>query len=237
MVWSLLCVLGAAAGVALALPPRPRPPLAGRAAPHAAAERSWRTPAVALAAGVGGWVVVGGAVGVATGVLVSVASWRVLARAEPAVVRREREEVARDLPHLVDLFAVTLHAGAEPLDGLERACAALPGAAARRLVPVLDRARLGAAPAQTWAAVADDEALASLGRTMARSLRTGASVVESVEQLADELERGLAAAAEDRAHRVGVLAAVPLGVCLLPAFLLIGIVPTVAGLFAELAVG
>jgi hypothetical protein len=39
---------------------------------------------------------------------------------------------------------------------------------------------------------------------------------------------------EDKARRVGVLAAVPLGLCLLPAFLLIGIVPVVAGLLTAL---
>lgn len=177
---------------------------------------------------------VGGSAGIAAGLLVALVSWRTLSRAEPAAVRREREEVARELPHLVDLFAVTLLAGADPIDGLARACEALPGPAARRLAPVLDRARLGAAPSETWGAVAEDEALASLGRAMTRSLRTGASVVETVEQLADELEREVAAAAEDRARRVGVAAAVPLGVCLLPAFLLIGIVPTVAGLLASI---
>ena len=36
----------------------------------------------------------------------------------------------RELPHLVDLFAATLRAGAAPGDGLAVVCAALPGAAA-----------------------------------------------------------------------------------------------------------
>ena len=39
--------------------------------------------------------------------------------------------------------------------------------------------------------------------------------------------------AEDAARRVGVAAAIPLGVCLLPAFMLLGVVPTVASLFAS----
>ena len=43
------------------------------------------------------------------------------------------------------------------------------------------------------------------------------------------------ARAEDAARRVGVAAAVPLGVCLLPAFLLLGVVPTVASLFGSVA--
>ncbi|MCW2792983.1 MAG: type secretion system protein, partial [Nocardioides sp.] len=40
---------------------------------------------------------------------------------------------------------------------------------------------------------------------------------------------------EDRARAVGVKAALPLGLCLLPAFVLIGIVPLVAGLLTTLA--
>jgi hypothetical protein len=42
------------------------------------------------------------------------------------------------------------------------------------------------------------------------------------------------AEAHDRARRVGVVAALPLGLCLLPAFMLLGIVPTVASLLSEL---
>jgi hypothetical protein len=40
---------------------------------------------------------------------------------------------------------------------------------------------------------------------------------------------------EDQARAVGVKAAVPLGLCLLPSFLLIGVVPVVIGLLRSLA--
>ncbi len=142
----------------------------------------------------------------------------------------------RTLPHLVDLFASTLRAGAEPVAGLAQVCAALPGPAAdapgagRRAGPVgrVGCRRLGRRSP-------DDEALAPLARAMVRSQTSGASVVQTVERLADELERESLARAEDAARRVGVSAAVPLGVCLLPAFLLLGVVPTVASLFGSVA--
>ena len=60
-------------------------------------------------------------------------------------------------------------------------------------------------------------------------------MVAAVERLADELARTARADVEDRARAVGVKAAVPLGLCLLPAFLLLGIVPLVAGLMSTLA--
>jgi Flp pilus assembly protein TadB len=143
--------------------------------------------------------------------------------------------VARTLPHLVELYAATLRAGSEPVAGLARVCAALPGPAADRLAPVVEHARWGAGGVEAWRAVERDDELAPLVRAMVRSHSSGASVVEAVERLADELERELLARAEDAARRVGVAAAMPLGVCLLPAFLLLGVVPTVAAMFASVA--
>jgi hypothetical protein len=42
------------------------------------------------------------------------------------------------------------------------------------------------------------------------------------------------AAAEERARSVGVRAALPLGLCLLPAFVLLAVVPIAAGLLEPL---
>jgi pilus assembly protein TadC len=69
---------------------------------------------------------------------------------------------------------------------------------------------------------------------MARAQRSGAPVATTVQRLADELAASARAEVEDRARAVGVKAAVPLGVCLLPSFLLLGIVPMVAGLVSGL---
>ncbi len=194
-----------------------------------------RRPVVVVGVGVGAWLFVGGPLGPVAGVASAALAWRVLARVEPASARREREEVHRTLPHLIDLFASTLRSGADPVAGLAQVCAALPGPASRRLAPVVEQARWGVAGVEAWAAVADDEALSPLARAMVRSQTSGASVVRTVERCADELERESLARAEDAARRVGVSAAVPLGVCLLPAFLLLGVVPTVASLFGSVA--
>ena len=222
-----------AVAVLLLVPPRPRWPSPARA-PVRPTPRQWR-PLLAVLAGTAAALLLGGPAGAVAGLVATPVTWVVLARAEPAAVRREREEAARDLPHLVGLLASTLRAGAAPADGLVAVCAALPGAGARRLAGVVDRLRLGLAPEELWATLGTDPVLSPLGRTLARSQASGASVVEAVERLADDLGRASLASVEDRARRVGVKAAVPLGLCLLPAFLLIGIVPTVAGLLATLA--
>lgn len=232
MTWVAAALVGL--GVVVALPP----PVRGIG--QDASERPPRgavslRPVAALGAGLAAWAFVGGPLGPVVGMGSTLGAWLVLARAEPGGLRREREAVARELPHLVDLFASTLRAGAEPMAGLEAVCRALPGPAADRLAPVVDQGRWGAPTEEVWRSVSDDEALAGLARAMVRSESSGASVVDVVERLADELEAEGLAAAEDAARRVGVSAAIPLGVCLLPAFLLIGVAPTVAALLTSIA--
>jgi pilus assembly protein TadC len=68
-----------------------------------------------------------------------------------------------------------------------------------------------------------------------RAHRSGSSVTHEVARLADELDRRTQTSVEERARAVGVKAAVPLGVCLLPSFLLIGVVPLVVGLLRSLS--
>lgn len=239
---TLVAAAAAMAAVLMAWPrasrlladPRVVRPRGAAASEHQGRRRpaALRRLVVAAAAGVGAWLVLGGTVGLVAAGPVGLLALVVLRRAEPAAVRREREEAARELPHLVSLLAATLRAGAAPLDGLATATAALPGPAARRVAPMLEAVRFGGS-LSGLDALLDDDVLAPLARSLARAERSGSSVVDAVEQLADELEREAGAAAEDAARRVGVAAAVPLGVCLLPAFLLIGIVPTVAGLLSE----
>lgn len=242
MTW--IAIACAVAASVLALPATPRLPrfatMAGPAAPGApggAADTGGSGLRLVAAIGVGGgaWLLVGGVAGVAAGLVAALGARHVLAGVESSAARREREEVERTLPHLVDLFAATLRAGAEPIAGLARVCEALPGPAADRLAPVVQRSHWGAGGTEAWAAVEDDDALAPLARAMVRSHVSGASVVRTVERLADELARESYSRAEDAARKVGVSAAVPLGVCLLPAFMLLGVVPTVASLFGTIS--
>jgi Flp pilus assembly protein TadB len=193
----------------------------------------WRWLIAALAGGAG-FTFVGGRAAPLAAAVVAVATWWFIGRTESPSERRLRREVRRDLPHLVDLLAAALRGGATPAAGVRMACGALPGAAADRLVAVTDRLELDVDPERVWMTLADDLDLAPLGRALARSHRTGAGVVSTIEKLADELGRSATAQVEERARAVGVRAALPLGLCLLPSFLLLGIVPLVVSMLSEL---
>ena len=113
-------------------------------------------------------------------------------------------------------------------------CVALPGPAADSLAVLPPRIALGVDPAGVWRALEADAVLAPLGapwpgqRARANpSPRRSTGSVPSWPPAPGPRPR--------RTRQVGVRAAVPLGLCLLPSFLLLGIVPVVAGLVAELA--
>lgn len=233
-----LPVVCAALAAALVVPPRAR--LAARVEPAPVPTSGWlhrhRLLWSALA-GLGALLFLGGPLAPVAAVGASAGTWVVVGRAEPADVRRRRAEVRRDLPHLVELFAATLRSGAAPADGVAVVATALPGAAADRLAGVGARLALGLDPVEVWSGLAEDPELGRLGRALARAQASGAPVVPAVERLADDLARAGRAATEDRARAVGVKAALPLGLCLLPAFVLIGIVPLVVALLAALDLG
>ncbi len=233
--WLAIGSAAAAASLAVPLRPRLRAPAPATGARTAGTGMLRHRPLWCLLAGLGGTLFVEGRAGPVVGLLVAVGAWVAIGRAEPPAVRRRREQVRRDLPQLVGLLASTLRGGAAPGEAVAVVCEALPGPAADRLARVTARLALGVDPVQVWEGLAEDPELAPLGRSLARAHATGASVVRSVERLADELAHRASADVEERARAVGVKAALPLGLCLLPAFVLIGIVPLVAALLSTLA--
>jgi Flp pilus assembly protein TadB len=238
---SLLLGLLVGAVVLAAGSPRPRLPTALRAggnaparptgSPHATspAEPGWSRAAAATGAAVMVWVVVGGTAGLLLGGGTGVGTWLVLGRMEHPSVRRRRERLEADLPHAVDLMAACLAGGQAPGAAVAHIAASVPAPMSDELALVGARVRLGLDPVTVWRDLGRHPQLGPLGRAVARALDSGASVAEAMARLAEELRREARAGVEARARSVGVKAALPLGVCLLPAFVLVGVVPLVVG--------
>lgn len=162
------------------------------------------------------------------GLLVALLAWWWLGHSSE---RPQQSGEGHDLAHVVALMVGPLRAGAAPATALRQATEALPGPAAQRLAEPLALLGVGVDPDTVWRQVASDPVTGELGRALLRAQRSGAAIGPTVERLAAELAEASAAALEDRARTVGVRAAVPLGLCLLPAFLLVGVVPLAVGLF------
>ena len=185
---------------------------------------------------VGTWALLGGVVGTVAGPLAGVVAWTVLGRAEDPSLARRRERLAEELPIGVDLLASCLDAGAAPEAALRTVARALGGPVEEELLAVHARLGLGVDPATVWRDLGRHPQLGPLGRTVSRAYDSGASVAGAVRGLAAELRERAEAEVEARARSIEVKAAAPLGLCLLPAFVLLGIVPMVAGAFASMSV-
>jgi len=135
----------------------------------------------------------------------------------------------------LDVFAACLSSGMA-VAGAARATAPF---APKDVAEVLDHAAdllaLGADPATVWSfadpvAAPRVEALCRLAR---RSASSGSALAQAVSDLAEQCRRDAADAARAGAERASVLIAGPLGICYLPAFVCLGIVPVVVGLAGD----
>ena len=191
-------------------------------------------PVLALAGLTGGWALVGGPLGWLAGAVAAVAVWVVLGRTEdPAAIRR-RVRLAEELPVGVDLMGSCLDAGAAAESALLTVAAALEGPVGEEFRAIHHRLGLGLDPAEVWRVVARHPQLGPLGRAVGRAHETGAAVGVAVHHLAAELRDRTAADVEARARSIEVKAAAPLGLCLLPAFMLLGVVPMVVAVFTSM---
>lgn len=136
----------------------------------------------------------------------------------------------------LDVLAVCLAAGM----AVSTAAAATASSAPPRLARVLRRAAdllaLGADPNVAWSSPPElrtgsvDTQVDGLLRLARRSASSGAALADGVAELAAQSRHDTAHAAAAAAERAGVFLAGPLGLCFLPAFVCLGIVPVVVGL-------
>jgi hypothetical protein len=217
----------AAAGLAVRRPGRRASP----AEPRPRRRPRWVAP---LSAGLAGWLLLGGRSGLLLGVGLAAVSWRVVARLPTTAEARTAARVRRDLPLTLDLLAGCLRAGATA----GPAAAAVAAAVGEPLAPLLllpaRLLEIGAGPDEAWATWCEHPALGPAGRALCRSGRTGASCADLLADLAADARAAVRTADEQAVRTLAVRAVGPLGLCLLPAFVLVGVVPLVVSLFSRL---
>jgi pilus assembly protein TadC len=162
-----------------------------------------------------------------------------VARAQRTSRQPIREPDALAVASSLDVLAVCLGAGMAVSAAAAATAPSAPPMLARVLRRAADLLALGADPAVAWSAPpglpagsldAQTDALLRLAR---RSASSGAALAEAVAELAVQCRHDAAHTAVAAAERAGVLIAGPLGLCFLPAFVCLGIVPVVAGLAGD----
>lgn len=144
-------------------------------------------------------------------------------------------DVSRQLPDCVDLLAALLRAGLTDGEALEMVLGATQGPLNDDLRRVAAFRRLGASPAQAWRAVAGEPQLMDLAAAMARHAETGSAIAGVLDRVAADARRDFFTHAQAAARAAAVRAVIPLAVCFLPSFVLVGVVPIVASLFSGLS--
>ncbi|GAA3977159.1 hypothetical protein FOF52_18105 [Thermobifida alba] len=181
------------------------------------------------------WPLLGAPAGVPVGLGVGALVWWRLGRAVRAPGHERGDAAAVALPLVVDLLAAGLRSGAPPTEVVEAVARAVGGPLGAELGGTAHRLRLGCDPADAWRGLRGPEELAALGRALARASRTGAPLADVLELHAADCRRAARARAVAASQRTAVAVVVPLGLCFLPAFVLIGIVPLAAGLLSGLS--
>ena len=142
--------------------------------------------------------------------------------------RRRRALADREVPQFLDILAAASTAGLGPHAALERAVGATSGPLERELRRFLAEVALGARWRDGLVRMTERLQLADLRRAvqaMVRTERLGSSLADALRELADEVRDERRQAAAERARKAPVKMLFPLVFMILPAFLLLTVVP------------
>lgn len=154
-------------------------------------------------------------------------------RSVTAVLSARRDPFAAT--SALDVLSACLFAGMTVPAAAAATADSAPPALGALLRRASDRLALGADPDSAWEVrPADDECCAALARLARRSASSGSALAGGAADLAEQSRQEAGHVAEAAAERAGVLIAGPLGLCFLPAFVCLGVVPVVAGLAGEI---
>ena len=136
----------------------------------------------------------------------------------------------------LDVLSVCLSAGMTVPAAAAATAPFAPADLGAMLRRAADLVALGADPETAWqvAPGVTDDVCVALARLARRSASSGSALADGTAELAEQVRQGVIHRATASAERAGVLIAGPLGLCFLPAFVCLGIVPVVAGLASEI---
>ncbi|MFF9900915.1 type II secretion system F family protein [Streptomyces longispororuber] len=204
----------------------------GRGVPSGRREAVRRGLAVVGAVGAG-WALIGGVPGLVVGVGLGGAVARIRRDGGP-VAEFDGAEAARQLPLAADLVAACVAAGAGPVVAAQAVGESLRGPVGERLAWGAAQVRLGGEPAEAWRQLGVLPGAAALARLLERAGESGAPAAGPVARLAADCRAARAREATARARHAAVLMTAPVGLCFLPAFIALGVVPVIAGLAGAL---
>ncbi|MER5749102.1 type II secretion system F family protein [Streptomyces sp. NPDC002088] len=186
-----------------------------------------------------GWMVVGGVTGVVVGLITALAlrRWRLRQASTDSAAEVDAQDAARQLPLAAELLGACIEAGAGPVIAAQAAGEALGGPVGEALARGAAEVRLGGEPGEAWRRLASIPGAEPLARLLARAGVSGLPAAGPVARLAADARADRARNATTRARRAAVMVTAPVGLCFLPAFIAVGVMPVVIGLAGEVVGG
>ena len=172
----------------------------------------------------------GAALDVTLGLAAAAVSWFMLRRRAVRRRRQEAVEVLGQLPEAVDLFALAASAGLSVRLAVEAVATRLDGPVGSALDRAVREMRLGVEVSEALEALTRTpagESLRLLVRPLTDSLRYGSALGPALAAAAAVARAERRRQAEAAARRIPLRLLFPLTLCVLPAFVLLTIVPTV----------
>ena len=145
----------------------------------------------------------------------------------PRSAARRRQQLILQTPQALELMASCLDAGMPVRRACRSIVEAFDGPVADDLGRVVALVELGTSDAAAWRSLHDHPQLGPAADDLARSVESGTMMVEGLRRHAADARQARQGALQVRARAVGVRTVLPLMVCFIPSFLLLGVVPTV----------
>ena len=160
--------------------------------------------------------------------LLALGVWVFLGRLQPAEVQRRHAKTVDALPEALDLLRACVRSGQPMRVGVETVARAMGPPVSDHLDRLTWAISVGLSEDQAWLVVAEDPAFAEVARDLARGAAWGTTITDVLAHHGMTMRRRARTARLAKAKAVGVKAVLPLGICYLPAFILLGVVPIIA---------
>jgi pilus assembly protein TadC len=150
---------------------------------------------------------------------------------EPATSRVRQRRLIMETPQALDLLAACLAAGLPPRNATAAVVSVFDGPLAEDLGAVARAVEVGLADATAWRSLRGHPQLGEAAVDLARAVESGTRMVETLTFYARDARQRRAAAVESSAKAVGVRCVLPMMICFVPSFILVGVLPAVVSAF------
>lgn len=178
-------------------------------------------------------LVIAGGSGIVAGAIIAGVAYVLLTRSARSHIIVNRRRRLAQIPLTLEVAAMLLRSGATPSGALSSAAAAVGPLLCDAIGQVARLQQMGQDAHSAWSLLVADPVLAPVAQSAIRSSSSGSALATDWQRVAADCRQQYRAEAHGVAQRAGIFALAPLGLCFLPAFVCLGVLPIVLGLATD----